>query len=113
MDCLFCKIATGDIPATLLFEDDDVVAFNDINPATPQHILIIPKKHIATMNDATETDQAVLGKMMIVAATLAKQNNVAEDGYRLVMNTNSHGGQSVYHIHLHLLAGRPLQWPPG
>lgn len=113
MDCLFCNIAAGEIPATLLFEDDDVVALNDINPATPQHILVIPKKHIATMNDATESDQAVLGKMMLIAATLAKQTGVSEDGYRLVINTNSHGGQSLYHIHLHLLAGRALQWPPG
>lgn len=113
MDCLFCKIAAGEIPATLLFEDDDVVAFNDINPATPQHILVIPKKHIATMNDATEADQTVLGKMMLIAVTLAKQTGVSKDGYRLVLNTNSHGGQSLYHIHLHLLAGRALQWPPG
>lgn len=113
MGCLFCKIAAGDIPADKVFEDDDVVAFRDINPAAPTHILIIPKKHIATINDATAEDQSLLGKMMLVAKDIAAQEGVDDQGFRLTLNTNSHGGQSVYHIHLHLLAGRQMQWPPG
>ena len=113
MSCLFCKIASGDIPADTLFEDDQVLAFRDINPAAPTHILIIPKKHIATMNDAEDADQSLLGKMMLVAKNIAAQEGVEDDGYRFALNTNAQGGQSVYHLHLHLLAGRQMQWPPG
>ena len=113
MSCLFCKIVAGEIPATKEYEDDEVLAFRDINPAAPHHILVIPKKHIATMNDATAEDQQVLGKMMLVAKDLAAQQGVAESGYRLALNTNAEGGQAVYHIHLHLLAGRQMTWPPG
>ena len=113
MSCLFCKIVAGDIPANKVFEDDEVLAFRDINPAAPHHILVIPKKHIATMNDATIEDQAILGKMMLVAKDIAAEEGIAEDGFRLALNTNVKGGQAVYHIHLHLLGGRQMQWPPG
>lgn len=113
MSCLFCKIAAGQIPADTVFENDKVLAFRDINPAAPSHILVIPKKHIATMNDATADDKSLLGEMMLVARDIAHREGVAEDGYRLAVNTNRHGGQSVYHIHLHLLAGRQMSWPPG
>ncbi|WP_263078299.1 histidine triad nucleotide-binding protein [Endozoicomonas sp. Mp262] len=113
MSCLFCKMVEGDIPVDKVFEDDDLLAFRDINPAAPNHVLIIPKKHIGTLNDAVEDDQLLLGKMMLTASRLAKELGVAEDGYRVVVNCNNQGGQSVYHIHLHLLGGRQLQWPPG
>lgn len=113
MNCLFCKVVSGDIPSHKVYEDDDVLAFKDINPAAPHHLLIIPKKHIATMNDATADDQLLLGKMMLVAKDLAAQEGVDESGYRLTLNTNGEGGQAVYHIHLHLLAGRQMAWPPG
>lgn len=113
MSCLFCKIIAGDIPADKVYEDEQVLAFRDINPAAPTHVLIIPKKHIETLNHAEVEDEAVLGHMMLVGQKIAAQEGVEEDGYRLVMNTNRGGGQSVYHIHLHLLAGRSLQWPPG
>ena len=113
MSCLFCKIAAGEIPADKVYEDEDLVAFRDINPAAPTHILLIPKKHIATMNDVAAEDQALVGKMLLVGQSIAATEGVDEEGYRLTLNTNRHGGQSVYHIHLHLLAGRQMQWPPG
>ena len=113
MSCLFCKMVEGAIPTDKVFEDDDLLAFKDINPAAPVHVLIIPKKHIATLNDTVEEDQLLLGKMMLMANKLANELGIASDGYRVVMNCNSQGGQSVYHIHLHLLGGRQLQWPPG
>lgn len=113
MSCLFCRIAAGEIPADTVFENDRVLAFRDINPAAPTHILVIPKKHIATMNDASADDQMLLGEMMLVARDIAAREGVDEDGFRLTLNTNRHGGQSVYHIHLHLLAGRQMAWPPG
>ena len=113
MSYLFCKIAAGQIPADTVFENDKVLAFRDINPAAPTHILVIPKKHIATMNDATADDKSLLGEMMLVARNIANREGVCENGYRLALNTNRHGGQSVYHIHLHLLAGRQMSWPPG
>ena len=112
-DCLFCKMVSGEIQPDTVYEDDEVLAFNDINPQAPTHILIIPKKHIATLNDAGAEDTTVLGKLNLVAAGLAKEAGFAEDGYRVVMNCNSAGGQAVYHIHLHLLGGRNLSWPPG
>jgi histidine triad (HIT) family protein len=112
-DCLFCKMVSGEIPPDIVYEDDDVLAFNDINPQAPTHILIIPKKHIATLNDADESDMAVLGKLNLVAAQLADKLGFAEAGYRVVMNCNAAGGQAVYHIHLHLLGGRSMSWPPG
>ena len=112
-DCLFCKMVKGEIPPDIVYEDDDVLAFNDINPQAPVHILIIPKKHISTLNDAEDTDTLVLGELNRVAAELAKKAGHAEQGYRVVMNCNDAGGQAVYHIHLHLLAGRQMGWPPG
>lgn len=112
MDCLFCKIANQEIPAELIYEDDQVVAFNDINPQAPSHILIIPRKHIATLNDIEEQDEALVGHMLKTAAVIAEQQGFAESGYRTVFNCNQDGGQTVYHIHLHLLGGKPMGWPP-
>lgn len=113
MSCLFCKIIAGDIPSDKVYEDNDVLAFRDINPGAPTHILVVPKKHISTMNDVIAEDQQVLGKMMLVSKDLAAQEGIDESGYRLTLNTNSQGGQAVYHIHLHLLGGRQMTWPPG
>ena len=110
-DCLFCKLVNKDIPAEIVYEDEDVLAFNDIRPQAPTHQLIIPKKHIATLNDSD--DAALLGKLMVTAKNLATEQGFAEVGYRVAMNCNEQGGQEVYHIHLHLLAGRQMTWPPG
>lgn len=112
-DCLFCKIIDGEIPCDKVYEDDDVLAFRDINPQAPTHILIIPKKHIATVNDLEDADQALAGRLMLVAKQLATGEGIAEEGYRLVMSCNKGGGQDVFHIHLHLLGGRQMTWPPG
>lgn len=112
-ECLFCKIIAGDIPAKISYQDDLVLAFDDINPQAPAHKLIIPKKHISTLNDLTSDDTHIIGHMVQTGQQLANQLGYAEEGYRLVMNCNQHGGQTVYHIHLHLLAGRQLDWPPG
>ncbi|MFZ2315246.1 MAG: histidine triad nucleotide-binding protein [Gammaproteobacteria bacterium] len=113
MECLFCKIANGDILANILYQDEQVVCFDDISPKAPHHKLIIPRKHIATINDIGAEDQALIGHMVTTGAAMAKQLNIAEPGYRLVFNCNSDGGQLVYHIHLHLLGGRQMTWPPG
>ena len=113
MSCLFCRIASGEIPASKVFEDADVLAFNDINPQAPLHVLVIPKQHIATTNDLTEADEALVGKLVRTAAALAAQKGYADRGYRAVFNCNAEAGQTVFHIHLHLLAGRSLGWPPG
>ncbi|WP_133136512.1 histidine triad nucleotide-binding protein [Legionella rowbothamii] len=113
MDCLFCKIAEGAIPATVVFEDDELMAFRDLHPQAPTHLLIIPKQHIATINDATDENQALLGKMILRAKQLAQAEGFSDSGYRLVFNVNPHGGQTVFHIHLHLLGGRCMTWPPG
>jgi len=112
-DCLFCKIIAGEIPAKKIYEDDHVFAFEDINPQAPVHYLIIPKQHIATINDLDSSHEALLGKMYLAAQQLAEQSGIAEDGYRAVMNCGAAAGQTVFHIHLHLLGGRPLSWPPG
>ena len=112
-DCLFCKMVSGEIEPDKLYEDDEVMAFRDISPQAPTHVLVIPKQHIATLNDLDSDNAAVLGKMAFVASQLAKQEGFAEQGYRTVMNCNADGGQAVFHIHLHLLGGRPLGWPPG
>lgn len=112
-DCLFCKMINGDISPDTVYEDENVLAFNDISPQAPTHILIIPKKHIATLNDADADDALILGKLHTVAAELATKHGFADDGYRVVINCNQDGGQAVYHIHLHLLAGRQMSWPPG
>lgn len=111
-DCLFCKLINREIPAEILYEDDDVLAFNDINPQAPHHFLVIPKTHITTINDIKTEHLAAVGKLQLVAAKIAKERGIAEDGYRTVMNCNPHGGQTVYHIHLHVLGGKPLGWPP-
>ena len=113
MSCLFCRIAAGDIPASTVYEDADVLAFNDINPQAPLHVLIVPKRHIATTNDLTEADEALVGKLVRAAAAIAAQEGYAERGYRTVLNCNAEAGQTVFHVHLHLLAGRSLGWPPG
>ena len=112
-DCLFCKIVAGEIPSEFIYEDDDVVAFHDVNPQAPHHFLCIPKQHIATTNDLQNEQAHIIGKLFMAAKTVAGDLGVAEDGYRLVMNCNQHGGQTVFHIHLHVLAGRVMQWPPG
>lgn len=110
-DCLFCKMVAGDIKPDTVFEDDDVLAFRDISPQAPVHILIIPKLHIATLNDLD--DAALGGKLLQTAAELAKREGIAEAGYRTLFNCNHNGGQAVYHLHLHLLGGRQMTWPPG
>ncbi len=112
-DCLFCKMVSGEIEPDKLYEDDEVMAFRDISPQAPTHVLVIPKQHIATLNDLDSDNAAVIGKMAFVASQLAKQEGFAQQGYRTVMNCNADGGQAVFHIHLHLLGGRPLGWPPG
>ena len=111
-DCLFCKIAAKKIPSKILYEDDDVFAFEGIGPQAPTHILICPRKHIASLNEATPEDQAVLGKLQLVAAQLARKLDLLE-GYRTVLNNGRGAGQSVLHLHLHLLGGRDFRWPPG
>ncbi len=112
-DCLFCQLINGDIKADVVYVDDDVFAFRDINPQAPVHILIIPKQHIATINDADDSHTSLLGRLVLTAQVIAKREGLAENGYRLVMNCNQDGGQAVFHIHLHLLGGRALSWPPG
>ena len=113
MDCLFCKIANGTIPAGIVFEDKEIMAFRDINPQAPTHVLIIPKRHIATLNDINEQDQQLLGRMIVAAKKIAFEEGLTDAGYRLVFNVNSDGGQEVDHIHLHILGGRQMTWPPG
>ncbi len=112
-DCLFCKIVAGEIDSDLIYEDEQVIAFKDIKPQAPTHILIVPRKHISTLLDLEEEDNQLVGHIYQVAKELAKREGIAEDGFRVVSNCNEAGGQSVYHIHYHLLGGRDLQWPPG
>ncbi len=112
-DCLFCKIVAGDIPAEIVYESDSALAFRDINPQAPTHVLIIPKKHIATINNIADADAEVTGSLFLAARDVAAQEGFADDGYRVVMNCNEAAGQTVFHIHLHLLGGRTLGWPPG
>src|SRR4029078_6152151 len=111
--CLFCKILKGQIPASIVYEDERLIAFKDINPQAPLHALIVPKRHIASLNELTAEDDALVGEMVRRAAALANQQGYAERGFRTVFNTNAEAGQTVFHIHLHLLAGRGLTWPPG
>lgn len=111
-ETIFTKIINREIPADIIYEDEMSLAFKDINPQAPVHFLVIPKKPIATINDIEEADRVIVGHLYMVAAKLAKEQGYAEDGYRAVMNCNSHGGQTVYHIHLHVLAGKPMGWPP-
>jgi histidine triad (HIT) family protein len=112
-NCLFCRIIAGEIPSGKVYEDDQAFAFRDIHPQAPTHILLIPKKHIASLNDATAEDRALLGHLMLVAPQIAGQEGLSENGYRVVANTGADAGQTVWHIHLHLLGGRPMTWPPG
>ena len=112
-DCLFCKIIGGQIPGQFVHQDDQLVAIKDINPQAPLHLLIMPRQHVATINDLTPANDVLVGSMFRAAAALARQHGYAERGYRTVFNCNSEAGQSVFHIHLHLLAGRPMAWPPG
>ncbi|ARS53473.1 histidine triad nucleotide-binding protein [Kushneria konosiri] len=113
MSTIFTKIINREINASIVFEDDEVLAFNDVNPQAPVHVLIIPKREIATLNDLTEEDATLVGRLHLVAAKIARDKGIAEDGYRVVMNCNEQGGQSVYHIHLHLMGGRQMSWPAG
>lgn len=113
MDCIFCQIVAGDIPADIVYRDDDVVAFRDINPKAPVHILIVPVKHIETVLDLNEETDPLIAKMMRVATDLARRESIAKKGFRLVFNCREHGGQEVYHLHLHVLGGRAMRWPPG
>jgi histidine triad (HIT) family protein len=112
-DCLFCKIVARQIPSKIVYEDDRMIAIEDINPQAPLHVLIIPKTHIATLNDLSTSHDALIGEMTRRGVAMAKQRGFAERGFRTVFNTNREAGQSVFHIHLHVLAGRALTWPPG
>ncbi len=113
MTCIFCNIITGQIPTTLRYQDDQIIAIDDITPQAPHHLLIIPREHIATINDLNADHGALVGHMVLSARTLAQQLGIDKAGYRLVLNCNADGGQAVYHIHLHLLGGRHMKWPPG
>lgn len=112
-NCLFCKILAGDIPADIVYESDSAIAFRDINPQAPTHVVIIPRKHIATINDIDPDDQQVVGSLFTAAREIARTEGHAEAGYRVAMNCNESAGQTVFHIHLHLLGGRSFSWPPG
>jgi histidine triad (HIT) family protein len=112
-DCLFCKIAAGELGAPPLYQDEQVTAFRDINPQAPVHILIVPNKHIASVDAATGEDQALLGQLLLTAAKIAQNEGIADNGYRLVINTGPKAGQTVFHLHAHLLGGRNMTWPPG
>ena len=111
--CLFCRIVAGEIPATVVLETEDSLAFRDVSPQAPLHVLVIPKRHVASLDEAAPSDAELLGRLALVAAEVARQEGVAERGYRCVVNTNAEAGQTVFHVHLHLLAGRHLGWPPG
>jgi histidine triad (HIT) family protein len=113
MSCLFCRIIKREIPAAIVFEDDQMIAFNDINPQAPTHVLIVPKRHIETLTDLSEGDDELVGSLVRRAAAIAGERGCAANGYRTVFNTNRDAGQTVFHIHLHLLGGRSLTWPPG
>ena len=112
-DCLFCKIGSGQIPAKVVLQDDEILAFDDVNPQAPVHVLVIPKRHVVALNDAGTGDQVLLGRLLEAAASVAKKKGIAESGYRVVANTGRDGGQSVFHLHLHVLGGRHMAWPPG
>src|SRR5438067_13009081 len=112
-DCLFCKIITREMPASIVYEDERVLAFNDINPQAPVHVLVIPKQHIASLGDLAADNDQIVGEVVRRAAAIALDRGIAAGGYRTVFNTNRDAGQTVFHIHLHLLGGRPMKWPPG
>lgn len=111
--CLFCKIIAGEIPAAIVYQDERVVAFKDINPQAPMHVLVVPRRHIATLNDLADGDDQIVGEMIRRGAAIAGTNGHADRGYRTVFNCNADAGQTVFHIHLHVLGGRPMTWPPG
>jgi histidine triad (HIT) family protein len=113
MACIFCKIRDGEIPATIVHQDEQVFAIEDINPQGPIHLLVIPRRHLESTGELTEQDEALTGHLVRLASTLAKNRGIAERGYRLVFNTNAEGGQTVSHLHLHLIGGRQMHWPPG
>jgi histidine triad (HIT) family protein len=112
-DCLFCKMVSGQIKPNVVLETDDVLAFRDINPQAPTHVLVVPKRHIATLNDLAPADAELVGKLYLAASEVARRDGIAEGGYRTVMNCNSDAGQTVFHLHLHVLGGRRMNWPPG
>ncbi|MGH8280477.1 MAG: histidine triad nucleotide-binding protein [Gammaproteobacteria bacterium] len=112
-DCLFCKIVKGELPATRVLESPDWVAFRDIDPKAPVHVLVVPRRHIATLNELTPGDAGLVGQLVLAAREIAQREGIAGPGYRLVLNCNAGAGQTVFHIHLHLLGGRPFNWPPG
>jgi histidine triad (HIT) family protein len=111
--CLFCRVISREIQATIVYEDEQIVAFNDINPQAPTHVLLVPRRHIESLNDLTRDDDQLVGELVRRAAAIAKQRGVSTSGFRTVFNTNADAGQSVFHIHLHLLGGRSMHWPPG
>ena len=112
-DCLFCKIIAGEIPANKVYSDEDVFAFHDINPQAPVHVLVVPTRHLARADAANEADEALLGRLILKANQIAADLGLGDEGYRYVINTGQHGGQTVLHLHLHILGGRALSWPPG
>ncbi len=112
-DCLFCRIISGEIRASIVYEDERILAFNDINPQAPTHVLVVPKRHIATLNDLSAGDDQIVGEVIRRGAAIAKERGISAAGFRTVFNTNRDAGQTVFHIHLHLLGGRDMHWPPG
>jgi histidine triad (HIT) family protein len=112
-DCIFCKIVSGEIPATKVYEDGVCIAFNDLSPQAPTHILVVPKEHLDSLDKADPAKKDTLGQLLLASAEIARERGFAQDGYRVVINTNADGGQTVFHLHVHLLAGRPFVFPPG
>jgi histidine triad (HIT) family protein len=112
-DCLFCRIIAGDIPSNVVLQDESAIAIRDVNPQAPTHILVIPREHIESLDDASQKDEALLGHLLRMAARIANQEGLSEGGYRTVINNGEGAGQSVFHLHVHVLGGRPLNWPPG
>lgn len=112
-DCLFCKMVSGEIQPDTIYEDDEVLGFRDLNPQAPTHVLVVPKTHISTINDLEDNHSALVGKLYLAAKKIAADEGIADDGYRTVMNCNAGAGQTVFHLHLHVLGGRPMGWPPG
>ena len=112
-DCLFCQIIAGDIPSTIVLQDEGAIAIRDVNPQAPTHILVIPREHIESLDDASQKDEALLGHLLRMAARIANQEGLSEGGYRTVINNGEGAGQSVFHLHVHVLGGRPMNWPPG